>query len=71
MEELVVEGQPLLADFLTAHGLAKSKSEARRLMEQNGVRVAGQAVTDINARLEFTGEVVVQVGKRRFVKARR
>ncbi|MGH2520887.1 MAG: tyrosine--tRNA ligase, partial [Anaerolineales bacterium] len=60
-----------LVDFLVEAGLVKSKGEARRLIEQRGVRVDGQAVSDINARLVLVGdsdEAVVQVGKRKFVK---
>ena len=68
MEQIVVQGEPLLVDFLTEHKLASSKSEARRLMEQNGVKVGGKTVSDIAARLEFGDEVVVQVGKRKFVR---
>jgi tyrosyl-tRNA synthetase len=61
---------PLLVDFLAQHNLAASKGEARRLMSQNGVRVDGQPVTDITARLD-RDQAVIQVGKRKFVRARR
>jgi tyrosyl-tRNA synthetase len=63
-------GEPLLVEFLAQHGLAPSKSEARRLMQQSGVRVDGQAVTDIGARLTLA-EGVVQVGKRKFARVKR
>jgi tyrosyl-tRNA synthetase len=63
-------GAPLLVDFLVEHGLAPSKSEARRLISQNGVRVDGQTVSDIAAVLD-QAEAVIQVGKRRFARARR
>jgi len=59
---------PLLVEFIVAQKLAASKGEVRRLIEQGGVKVDGQTVTDITARLEVTAEAVVQVGKRRFVK---
>ncbi len=68
METITVTDAPALTEFLAQHKLAASKSEARRLMEQGGVKVAGQPVTDISARLEFEGEAVVQVGKRKFVR---
>lgn len=55
-----------LIDILTAAGLVKSKSEGRRLVEQNGVRLDGQALTDPAAPLPAAG--VLQVGKRRFVR---
>ena len=46
--------------------LVKSKSEARRLIQQNGVKVDGEAVNDPFMVLPLGA--VVQVGKRRFVK---
>lgn len=58
-------GQSLL-DVLLQAGLAKSKSEARRLIEQNGVRLDGAVIEDGNAPLAKGG--VLQVGKRRFVR---
>jgi len=70
MPEITFDDAPLLVDFLAAHGLAASKGEARRLMSQNGVRVNGQTVTEITTVLDQP-EAVIQVGKRRFVRARR
>ncbi len=72
METFVVGGQPVvIVDFLVEKGLVKSKSEARRLIGQGGVKVDGRAIEDGSARLEFKGEVVVQVGKRKFVRVTR
>ena len=71
MDERVVTGEPLLVDFLAEARLTASKGEARRLIEQNGVKVAGQVVSDVNARLVFAEEAVVQVGKRKFVRVKR
>ncbi len=71
MAEIAVRGEPLLVDFLAENKLAASKSEARRLIEQGGVKLGGEAVDDTTARLKFTGEVVVQVGKRKFAKLTR
>ena len=68
MARLVVSGEPLLVDFLAEHGLVKSKSEARRLIEQGGLKVDGRTMADVGARLGVKDEAVVQVGKRTFVK---
>jgi tyrosyl-tRNA synthetase len=46
--------------------LVKSKSEARRLIEQGGVRLDGKTLEDPVA--TFPGPGVLQVGKRRFVR---
>jgi tyrosyl-tRNA synthetase len=58
-------GQTLL-DLLVTEGLAKSKSDGRRLIEQNGVKFENQTVTDP---MQIMGtEGILQVGKRRFIK---
>ena len=71
METLVVSGEPVIVDFLAEKGLVKSKSEARRLIEQGGLKLDGRTVEDVSARLEFKEEAVVQVGKRKFVRVTR
>ena len=43
---------------------------ARHLIEQNGVRVDGKAVSDTKTVMDFE-TAVIQVGKRKFVKATR
>lgn len=64
--EFKPKGEAVLLDVLLDSGLVKSKSEARRLVEQNGVKVDGEAVSD--AYLTLMPGVIVQVGKRRFIK---
>jgi tyrosyl-tRNA synthetase len=57
---------------MAATGLASSNAEARRLIEQGGVKIDGEAVSDPDAefaRGELSGRVL-QVGRRRFVKLR-
>lgn len=53
-------------DVLMAAQLAKSKGEARRLIEQKGVRLDGETLSD--AKQKFPGSGVLQVGKRRFLR---
>jgi tyrosyl-tRNA synthetase len=48
-------------------GLAKSTSEAIRLIKQGGVKLNGSTVTDTDMMLQ-QGEYLIQVGKRRFHK---
>jgi tyrosyl-tRNA synthetase len=60
------EGEPVLLDILVDSGLVKSKSQARRLIDQNGVKLDGEAAKDPYG-LVSKG-TIVQVGKRRFVK---
>jgi len=53
-------------DVLETSGMASSRSEGRRLVKQNGVKLDGEVLTDPNA--VFPGEGVLQVGKRRFLR---
>lgn len=55
-----------IIDILLMAGLAKSRSEARRLIDQKGVRFEGKVIDDANAVLPGIG--VLQVGKRHFLK---
>ena len=54
--------------LLALSKLASSKSEARRLIEQGGVSIDGERVTDLNAGIPQTGAFVIKVGKRKFLK---
>jgi tyrosyl-tRNA synthetase len=66
--------RPSVAKELVEIGFAGSKSEARRLIQQGGVKIDGETVTDINADFGaavISGQpVLVQVGKRRFKRLR-
>lgn len=59
------DGQTVL-DVLVAGNLVKSKSEGRRLIQQNGVRLDKEILADPNQPFPHTG--VLQVGKRNFLK---
>lgn len=51
-------------------GLASSNSEARRLIRQGAVRLDGETVTDANENVIVRDGMVLQVGRRRFVRLR-
>ena len=67
-----VDGKIDICGVLVAAGLAQSRSEARRNVEQGGVTVDGEKVTDVKASYApetFAGEgVVVKRGKKNFKK---
>ena len=56
--------------ILTGANLASSNSDARRLIEQGGVSADGQPVTDYKAVIDGRRGVLIQVGKRKFVRVR-
>jgi tyrosyl-tRNA synthetase len=57
-----------IVDLLVDAGLAPSKSQARRLIAQGGVRIDGVKMDDVGFIIAVREGVVVQVGKRRFLK---
>jgi len=58
-----------LVDLLVEIKLTTSKGEARRLIEQSGIKVGGEVVKDINKEINITKEgVIIQKGKRHFIK---
>lgn len=58
-----------IVDLLLQLEMVTSKGEARRLMAQNGIKLDGQAITDVEMELELNEtEQVLQRGKRQFVK---
>ncbi|MBC8163081.1 MAG: tyrosine--tRNA ligase [Roseiflexaceae bacterium] len=63
-----ISGPISIVDFLAEAGLAPSKSEARRLIAGGGVRVEGEKV-DADFVLSPERPAVVQVGKRKFIRA--
>ena len=58
----------LLVDVMHKGGLVNSKSEASRLISQNAVKIDNKVITDINHEITPKSEVVMKVGKRRFLK---
>ncbi len=70
-ERIVAAGEWTLPRLLVETGLAPSMSEARRLIEGGGVTVAGQRCTVVNTPVSLIANepsVVIQVGKRRFIR---
>ena len=54
--------------LLTQAGLTSSNSEARRLIKQGAVSMDGEKVSDGNLKIHVDKNIVLQAGKRRFVK---
>ena len=59
-----------LIDYLTKNGILKTKSEGRRLIQQNGMSLNGDKVTDIGFALTEEifkdNEAIVKMGKKKF-----
>lgn len=68
-ERTMAAGSYKLADLLAETALAASKGEARRLIEQGGVRVNNEKASAANTDIDIGGDgVLLQVGKRKFLK---
>lgn len=68
-ERSIALGVYKLVDLMVDNGLASSKGEARRLIEQGGVKVNGEKITMTHAEIEIPPNgIAVQVGKRNFLR---
>jgi tyrosyl-tRNA synthetase len=62
-------GPVKVVDLMAELGLARSKSEARRLIQQGGVRLDEERISDAEQMVQPTGQSqVLRVGKRQFVR---
>ena len=60
-----------IVDFLVATKLFPSKSEARRMIEQGGIQIDGNKITDWKCDIAPAEEVMVQKGKKTFLRVKR
>jgi tyrosyl-tRNA synthetase len=64
------DGDPVHLPALLASAFGLSTSEARRLIGQGGVKVAGNVVTELDAPRSQLVDATLQAGKRRFARLR-
>jgi len=66
--KVVIAGAVTMAQVLKLAGLVESTSEANRLIEQGGVKVDGERLSDRALKAERGKSYVIQVGKRKFAR---
>ena len=66
--EYTLSSEDQIINVIFNSGLLKSKGEARRMIKQGAVKLNGESVSDIQATITPTGEQILKVGKRRFLK---
>jgi tyrosyl-tRNA synthetase len=67
--EVAWEGDTMkLVKVMALSGVAKSNSDAKRLIQQGGVEVDQKPVKDVDAAFPASGSFILRVGKKRFVK---
>ncbi|MCU1807748.1 tyrosine--tRNA ligase [Cytobacillus firmus] len=64
------EGEMLITDLIAGLGLLSSKTEARKMIAGGGIRLNGEKVSDAKLLVKITDGLVLQAGKRKFVKLR-
>jgi len=64
----IKEGDLNILDLLVKTKLAPSKSEAKRLILQGGVRISGKIEKNWRKVVQIKKETIIQIGKRRFIK---
>ena len=68
IEHLAASAGDLLADALVSRGVVQSKTEFRRLVDERAIKNAKTAERITDAAYKIEKEIIVKVGKRRFVK---
>ena len=66
-----VDGKLAVTDALIKAGISKSKGEGKRLIEQGGITINDEKITDVFAAIDrsaFDGEVILKKGKKIFKK---
>jgi tyrosyl-tRNA synthetase len=61
-------GETLIAKLLNETGLTASAGEGKRMVKQGAVKIDGKKVSDPMAPIFVNKEMVIQVGKRKFLK---
>lgn len=62
------DGRLWIVKLLVSAGMAPSNSEARRLVQQGGVTIDGEKITDPSANIEVKNGQVLRAGKLKFAK---
>ena len=69
-ELTIDESECRIDDLLIKTKTASSKNEARRLIQQGGVTVDGEKVSDPFTLIEVETEILLKVGKRKFARVK-
>jgi tyrosyl-tRNA synthetase len=68
MPEFSLTEEDLIVNVIFDAGLLQSKGEVRRMIKQGAVKLDGESVSDIQAKISPKGDQILKVGKRRFLK---
>jgi len=69
MQSRKIDSDVGLLELLTEEGLLASKGDGKRLLSQNAIKINGEVCNDVNFIVSPSSEeLVIKVGKRRFLK---
>jgi len=68
MPEYTISAATNIIDVLTQNNLCATRSEARRLIQQGGVKLDGEKVDNVEMQVECAEIQVLQVGRRKFLR---
>jgi tyrosyl-tRNA synthetase len=68
IEEFSAPSGTRIIEMLVSAKLAPSMSEARRLIQGNGIKLDGEPVTDVNSVIQAAGSYVISKGKNKFAR---
>lgn len=55
-------------NLIALTGILPSKSEIRRMVQGGGIKINGEKISDENAQINLDKEILIQAGKRKFIK---
>lgn len=70
IEEFTLDGDMTILDVLVNSKVLPSKSEVRRMVQQNAVSIGGEKVSSETLTLKKGEEKIIKVGKRKFLKVK-
>ena len=69
LQDLEIDPRKIyLVHLITKNKMAKSNSEARKLIQAGSVTIDGEKITDIDYEFDLSEDCVLKVGKRRYLK---
>lgn len=68
IENVKIEAEKSILDLLVELSFVQSKGEAKRLIQGGGVKIDGEKISDMGFVVKPQMDVVLQAGKRKFVK---
>ncbi len=68
IEDFIIEESMLLVDIIIKANMLSSKSEARRMIKQSAVKIDGDTIDDIHYKIPLNKNIILKVGKRKFLR---